>query len=237
MTVNRYLVPILAIVLLLGTVGVAELTGNWIVSGKELINVEQMTSSADIRGWMTLDQVATGLNIEIPVLYELAGIPAEIPPETALKDMEGLLPDFETSGVRDVVAVYLGEVEPEIAETAAEPEAVTAAVATTPEPTPAAVATPTEVHVPLNDGSGTGPTPPPPGTVLAAEEIKGRDTLRQVADYTQVPLDALLTALGLPSDTDPGQSIRDLVESGAITEVDDVRAAVTELQTTSGSTN
>ena len=247
MSVNRHLIPILAITLLLGTVGVAMLTGNWIVSGKELINVEQMTSSADIRGWMTIDQVATGLNIDLPVLYDLVGIPAEIPADTALKDMEQIVPDFETSAVRDAVAVYLGEATVE--DSAAVDTAVDAAAtpALTPSPTPVATqppvttalpATPTAVHVPQSDGigdgigtgDGTGPTPLPPGTRLTADEIKGRHTLQEIADQAQVPLDALIAALGLPPDADPAQSVRDLVESGRIAEVDDVRVAVTALQ-------
>ena len=231
MSVNRHLIPILAITLLLGTVGVAMLTGNWIVSGKELINVEQMTSSADIRGWMTIDQVATGLNIDLPDLYELVGIPAEIPADTALKDMEQIVPDFETSAVRDAVAVYLGET------TVEDSAAVDTAATPVPTPTPVATqppATPTAMHVPQSDGlgtgDGTGPTPLPPGTRLTADEIKGRHTLQEIADQAQVPLDALIAALGLPPDADPAQSVRDLVESGRLTEVDDVRVAVTALQ-------
>ena len=233
MRVNRYLVPVLALVLLLGTVGVAQLTGNWIVSGKELINVEQMTSSADIRGWMTLEHDAAALKIDLPVLCDLAGIPADISPATPLKDLEQIMPDFETSAVRDAVAVYLGEATP-VAPT-------TTVVAATPAPTPTPVATqppitPTAVHLPQGDsaGTGAGPTPLPPVTRLAASEIKGRHTLQEIADQAEVPLDALLTELGLPPDADPAQAVRDLVESGQVAEVETVRAAVTALQIAPG---
>jgi hypothetical protein len=38
MTVNKYLLPVFAIIALLGTVGVAQWTGDWIVSGKQIYN-------------------------------------------------------------------------------------------------------------------------------------------------------------------------------------------------------
>ena len=60
MRVNKWLVPTLALVLLLGTVGVAQATGWWLVSGREMVNLEQLTGGADVKGWMTLEQVAVG---------------------------------------------------------------------------------------------------------------------------------------------------------------------------------
>jgi hypothetical protein len=93
------------------------------------------------------------------------------------------------------------------------------------------VAAPDEsVHTAQGDGTGTGPTPLPPGVILAGAGIKGKQTLQEIVDQAQVPLDALLAALDLPADTDPTLAVRDLVEQGQIPEIEAVRSAVTALQ-------
>jgi hypothetical protein len=233
----------LVLAIFLGAVGIAQATGNWIVSGKQMIDIEQMASSAEIRGWMTLEDLARGLGIDLPALYTVTGIPDTVPPATALKDLEQIVPDLEVSGVRDAIAVYLGEAPS--AESAGEqnfPDAAHAQSgepAATPTPSPPAPtpsATPGQPHdqaenaehTPL--GNGTGPTPLPPGTRLEAGEIKGRHTLQEIATQAEVPLAGLLAELDLAPDADPHQSVRTLVESGQIAEVEDVRSAVATLQ-------
>ena len=108
MTVNKYLMPIIAIAALIAVVLGARLTGDWIVSGKQ-IPLGDMTA-ADIKGWMTLQNVSDGLQIPLPDLYKLAGIPegAAVPPTTAMKDLEGLVEGFEISLLREAAAAYLG---------------------------------------------------------------------------------------------------------------------------------
>ena len=103
MTVNKYLMPIIAIAALIAVVLGARLTGDWIVSGKQ-IPLGDMTA-ADIKGWMTLQNVSDGLQIPLPDLYKLAGIPegAAVPPTTAMKDLEGLV-----GGVRGFAAARSG---------------------------------------------------------------------------------------------------------------------------------
>ena len=107
MTVNKYLMPIIAIAALIAVVLGARLTGDWIVSGKQ-IPLGDMTA-ADIKGWMTLQNVSDGLKIPLPDLYKLAGIPegAAVPPTTAMKDLEGLVEGFEISLLREAAAAYL----------------------------------------------------------------------------------------------------------------------------------
>lgn len=236
MKVNQYILPSFTIFALLVTVLIANLTGQWIISGKELVDVNHLTTVDDIRGWMTLQQVADGFALEPATLYELLALPADIPTETALKDLEGIVPDFEVSTVRDVLALTLGETEApttEADETTADDESVAtpvapSAAATTQENGEATAAEPT--HVPLGDGSGTGPTPLPPGEILTGADIKGRQTLAEIAEQAQVPLEKLLAALELPADTDPTQEVRDLVEQGKVAEIDTIRTAVTRLQ-------
>jgi len=229
MKVNKWLLPVLALTLLLGTVGVAQALGVWQVSGKEMVNVDHLTSGADVKGWMTLQQVADGAGIDTVALYIALGLPAEIPPTTALKDLEQIVDGFEVSLVREVVDSVLGAAPAAETPVAAKTQSVTP----TATPAPTVAPTPTAAHTPQGDGAGAGAgggedgTPP---AVTSAMDIKGRHTLQEVADGTGVALADLLAALKLPAETDPNTAMRDLVESGLISEIEAVRTTVATLQ-------
>jgi hypothetical protein len=226
-TVNKFLLPILVLAALLGSYVVAQATGFWAVSGKAMIDLENLTSSADIRGWMTLDQIIQGFGIPQADLYAALGIPADIPTSTALKDLEGIVEGFEVTTVREAVDAILGGSPLQPVQPPAEAPAEVPTPAPTPTPQPTA-------HVPqgseTGEGTGAGPTPLPAGQVLPGSEIKGRHTLQQVADQCQVDLAKLLAALHLPADTDANTAVKDLVEQGVISEIQTVRDAVTALQ-------
>ncbi len=244
MYVNKFVAPLLAIALFVGTVAVAQATGYWIVSGKQMVDVENLSSSSDLRGWMTLQQVSDGLGIEQAEMYTLLGIPADIPASTALKEMETLLPDFDMTGVRAALADSLGETslveagEPVNTEAAA---TLQPTLQPTPHPTPTPQAPPTKAastlstpveHTPQGDGlgDGTGPTPVAEGVLLTGADVKGKHTLQEIADQAQISLADLLAALDLPADSEPTTAVRDLVEQGRVADMDAVRAAVTVLQ-------
>jgi hypothetical protein len=219
MRVNRFLMPIIVIVALLGTTLIAQAAGLWSTSGRDATDLENMTS-ADIKGWMTLQQVMDGLNIAKEELYAVGGIPADIPAETALKDLEGIVPGFEISTLRDKLAAPANPI--------------------TPTPLPEPTATPQPMSTPVHtqpitgthsgDGTGLGPTPLPPGQVLPADQIKGRMTLREVSEQCAVPLDQLLPALNLPANIDPNVAIKDLISQGTLSEVTVVKDAAAKLQ-------
>ena len=222
MRVNRFLMPVIVIVALLGTTLIAQAAGFWSTSGKDSIDLENMTS-ADLKGWMTLQQVMDGLNLSKEELYALGGIPLDIPAETALKDLEGVVPDFEISTLREKLAAPSNPIEP------------AAPIEPAPQPTPQPIATATHTQsvtgtLHTGDGTGTGPTPLPPGQILPADQIKGRMTLREVSDQCAVPLDQLLAALNLPPDTNPNFALKDLANAGQIAEVTVVKDAVAKLQ-------
>jgi len=111
MRVNRFLMPIIVIVALLGTTLIAQAAGFWSTSGKDSTDLENM-SAADIKGWMTLQQVMDGLKISKEELYSVGGIPLDIPAEKALKDLEGVVPDFEISTLRDKLAAPANPIKP-----------------------------------------------------------------------------------------------------------------------------
>lgn len=250
MRVNKWLLPILALVLLLGTVGIAQAAGWWMVSGREMVDLTQLTSGDEVKGWMTLQQVADGTGMETAVLLTKVGLPADLPPETVLKDIEGIVEGFEITAVRIVVDEALGLAPAAEAVTAAdsaeaatqqaadseagaEAEAVASPVPTAAVAEPTAAATPATVHEPAGTGSGigtgTGDGEDQPA-VTSADSIRGSHTLQQIVDGTGVDLAALLTALQLPAATDPHTTVRELVQGGQLAEVDQVRTAVATLQ-------
>ena len=75
MTVNKYWMPALVILALFGTIGIAQATGAWVSTGKELVENKALTAD-DLRGWMTIQQVADGLHLPVETIYQLAGVPA-----------------------------------------------------------------------------------------------------------------------------------------------------------------
>ena len=234
MRVNKWLLPILALVLILGTVGIAQAAGWWVVSGREMVDLAQLTSGDEVKGWMTLQQVADGTGIETAALLAKLGLPADLPPATVLKDIEGIVEGFEITAVRTVVDEALG-LAPAVPEAEAVVEAAASAVPTataepTAEPTPEPAA-PAAVHEPNGTGTGTGTGDgEEQPAVTSAASIKGSHTLQQIVDGTGVDLAALLTALQLPADTDPQTTVRTLVQGGKLGEVDEVRTAVAKLQ-------
>jgi hypothetical protein len=233
-TVNKYIAPILVMVTLFGSYVVAQATGFWAVSGKEMIDLGNMASSTEIRGWMTLEQVAQGFDIPQAQFYLSLGIPADIPASTALKDLEGLIVGFEVTTVREAVDAFLNGTPLQPAGSSVKPPTE---IIPTLTPTPQVSATPPAqdtAHLSqgaaTGEGAGIGLTPLPPGQILPASEIKGRHTLQQITDQCQVALIDLLAALDLPADTDPSAAVKDLVEQGKISEIQVIRDVVTALQ-------
>jgi len=238
MRLNPFFMPVLVVGALLGTVFTAQALGQWSISGRTSVDAGQL-APADIKGWMTLQQVMDGASIPAADLYALMAIPADIPPGTALKDLEALVSDFEVSVLRERLAAWqAGGLPAETPAPAALPAtAVPAAEAVTPLPTVAAPPTalptvaPTEVsHTGAGAGSGAGPTPLPAGQILPADQIKGRLTLAEISGRCAVPLDRLLAALGLPAETDPALKVKDLISQGLVAETTTVQAAVAALQ-------
>lgn len=235
--VNKYVVPVLAVLSLLGSVWVAEAAGLWQTSGRGEILLDE-SGQADpmgIKGWMTLADVSETYGVPLDALYEMIGAGAGVPADTAMKDLEKLVPGMEVWAVREGVALYQAGLwnpgEGRYIPGAPEPEAPPP----TPEPTPTPVPEPTQEHVPQGTGSGQGQGSgegfvlPEDGSRLPGAEIKGRMTLQEVVDYCQVPLEYLVAELGLPGDVDSQLAMRDLANRMGI-EVLTVREVVERYQ-------
>ena len=223
MRINPFWIPILLVGALFGTVFTAQAMGQWSISGRESVDLTQL-APADIKGWMTLQQVIDGTGISQQDLYEVGGIPSDTAPSQALKDLETIV---SVTTLRDRLASKLGSTSSTA--TNVEPQVLPQATATHPlSPlTPAQVATPSVEKT----ATHATPTPLPAGLVLAADQIKGKMTLKEVSDQCAVPLDQLVAGLKLASNTDPNIAIKDLISQGKITEVTDAQKVVAALQT------
>jgi hypothetical protein len=103
MTAKRLLIPLIAVVALLGSVVVGQATGWWQTSGRVPVNLANATVD-DIRGSSTLSQVSDMFAIPQAELYTLLGLPADVSKDTKLKDLEAYI---EVSVVRERVTAYL----------------------------------------------------------------------------------------------------------------------------------
>jgi len=97
---TRWLLPLLWVAVIFGTVGVTQAMGLWQTSGRDPVVASQLTT-ADIKGWMTVQQVADGLGIDTAVVLEAVGDPSNtVTASTALKDIEPIVPDFSVVDLR-----------------------------------------------------------------------------------------------------------------------------------------
>ena len=107
--VNKYLMPVLVLAMLLGSVFVAKAAGVWKTSGRGEVMVDESgrPDPAGIKGWMTLEGVSETYGVPLDALYVMIGAGREVPPETEMKTLEGLLPGVGVYTVRAGVAAYL----------------------------------------------------------------------------------------------------------------------------------
>ncbi len=137
MRTSLWVAPVASVVILFGTIGVADAVGAWQTTGRQMFGSGQGPGGGsgaeageprggggrrelapgetlapdDLRGWMTLGQAADGLRIDREVLIGLVGAPdgVTLTPDTAFRDVEGLVPGFELSTFRETVRRHLAE--------------------------------------------------------------------------------------------------------------------------------
>jgi len=214
MRVHPLIAPAIVIIVLLGSVQLADRVGWWQTLGQQVIDLNNMTAD-DLRGWITLQQISDGLDIPLEELYGVLGLPADTHPSSQMKDIEAFV---EVSTARTLLADYLSR---------RESGAVAPAPSATPTPAPTESETP-QATLPQTEDGGKGPTPPPAGQ-LRPEDIKGRMTLREVSQGTGFPLEEILREANLPANTSPNLALKDLAAQIEGFEVETVREAVIRL--------
>lgn len=142
MRVNPFIMPALTLSLMLGTVFGSQTLGLWSTSGRDTSVLSALTPG-DVKGWMTLEQISAGIPIPLPDLYALMEIPAEIPPDTALKELEAMVQDFAVSTLRTRLAAWLEGTGTDNPDPVA-PAEDHSATATTQPPPPASTIEPTQ---------------------------------------------------------------------------------------------
>ena len=216
MRLNPFFMPALSITLLFGTVFGAQAAGVWSTSGRDTSSLDALTP-ADVKGWMTLQQISDGIPIPLDELYALVEIPGDIPAETALKDLEGVVPDFEVTVLRERLTTWQGGGAPADRLPTVAP---TTPPLEPPTPSPAPTAVPT--HSPAQQ----------PATPAAAPacDIRGKMTLQDVSAGCGVALERLVEASGLPAGTSSEAVVKDLISQGLLPDLATLKAAVATLQ-------
>ena len=105
MKLNRHVHAVATVLLFLGVVWASQLGGVWTTSGKVTAAGERITATgadvAEVRGWMTVAEVASAYNVPVAELYAQFGVPANTAPTTQLKDLEPVAPGFSVTALRD----------------------------------------------------------------------------------------------------------------------------------------
>lgn len=121
MKVSLWVSPVVSVMVLFGSVGVATVTGDWVTGGRVEVSQSSRISADDVKGWMTLQQAADGLGLPVAAVIELidpqgaAGLSAT----TLFREVEPLVPGFELTTFRALLRARLAS--PAAPSPAAEP--------------------------------------------------------------------------------------------------------------------
>lgn len=106
MRVNPFVYGILALVIFVGVIFTAQAAGFWSISGKVSASGEKISATGknveEIKGWMTLGEVAKAYNVPIEEIIKAFGLPDTTNAATQIKSLEGST--FTTSGLRTWLA-------------------------------------------------------------------------------------------------------------------------------------
>ncbi|GIM29983.1 4Fe-4S ferredoxin [Clostridium polyendosporum] len=67
------------------------------------IPANQTITADEIKGYMTLKEVANGLKVDIKELYEKLDIPENVPEKTRFKDVKNFIPEFSSDEAKDIL--------------------------------------------------------------------------------------------------------------------------------------
>ena len=102
---HPFLYAALGLLLLFGTIQVSKGIGFWTTSGRVTGTGQPVVLTGndplEIKGWMTIEQVAEAYRVPPAELKANAGIPPSVPDATALRDIERLAPGFSAQRVRN----------------------------------------------------------------------------------------------------------------------------------------
>jgi hypothetical protein len=92
MKVNPFVFGVLAVAIFLGTIMVAQANGIWSVSGKVDGAGGKVTATGanpdEIKGWMTIGELATAYGFSMDELAEKFNLPPDVDQSKQIKEME-----------------------------------------------------------------------------------------------------------------------------------------------------
>lgn len=92
MRINPFIIGMMVLAIFMGTILGFQVAGVWSVSGKTTSDGQAVQPSAadvnSIKGWMTLEQIATTYNVPLEDILTQFELPAGTPATTAIKDLE-----------------------------------------------------------------------------------------------------------------------------------------------------
>ncbi len=181
MRINPIIFGVLVIAIFMGTILGFQAAGIWSVSGKVTSGGEAVQpSTADlnsIKGWMTLDQIATTYNVPLADLLTQFELPADTPATTAIKDLETDL--FSVTNLR----TWLQARQDGSSAAPVESSPVSEDATATPEP------------VTVQPAVDENALPTPTVHVAPDRTITGKTTFQELLDWG-VSKEAIQTAMG-----------------------------------------
>jgi len=116
--IHHYVFGIGVVALFLGVILGAQLLGMLNTSGRVDAKGNQVqikgTDVTELKGWMTLGDIATAYKVPLQEILTAFKLPAETPGTTAIKDLEGQGENLSTTTLRAWLAERLGNPAPVI---------------------------------------------------------------------------------------------------------------------------
>ena len=147
-----WIAPIVFVVVMLGGVGIAQASGAWITTGKQVV-VAGTLSADDVKGSMSLQVAADGVGVTVDDLITLIN-PSDrslLSPAMLFKEIEAIVPSFELTLFRETLRAFLA------ARDGTPLATPTPTASASPTTTPAAATGPdSATHTSTPTGTGTG---------------------------------------------------------------------------------
>ncbi|MFW2488105.1 4Fe-4S binding protein [Clostridium chromiireducens] len=101
---NKAIKPIFVLifvfVLFFGGIGITKIMGVYEITPPPITSGTKINPE-EIKGYMTLDELSIGLNMDLNEVYKKLDLPMSISKDTKLKDIKNIIPDFEVEGARE----------------------------------------------------------------------------------------------------------------------------------------
>ena len=101
-TIKPLTVIIAVVLIFFGGVGITKVLGIYETTRAQITSNSRITVD-EIKGYMTIEDLATGLNMELDEVYTKLNIPTTISKDTKLKEISNYLPDFETEDAKEAL--------------------------------------------------------------------------------------------------------------------------------------